>query len=234
MRKDGAIDQAQSLLHDYVKYVEEEQLRDVDILIRGMKELVHSYEAKKKEHRSVQSQVCQGNLAWTTNSLSSPKLSSSVLFFVADKSLDVVKEDSEYIGLRCIICNASIQMEVRRGGNLTRNTHVLKSHLDSVHYGLATSVSSLYPTMAHLLKDYNWNNATSASDFSFTEQKRIHSFFAKSKEVPTTSEDKVPNQKKTDDSAQDKERRVFLYQKDYKGSSLSLENRMSSRWNLYG
>ena len=88
--------------------------------------------------------------------------------------------------------------------------------------------------MAHLLKDYNWSNATSASDFSFTEQKRIHSFFAKSKEVPTTSEDKVPNQKKTDDSAQDKERRVFLYQKDYKGSSLSLENRMSSRWNLYG
>ena len=179
-------------------------------------------------------QVCQGNLAWTTKSLSSPDLSSSVLFFVADSSVDTVKEDSEYVGLRCIICNASIQMEIRRGGNLTRNTHVLKSHLDSVHYGLATSVSSLYPTMAHLLKDYNWSNATSASDFSFTEQKRIHSFFAKSKEVPTTSEDKVPNQKKTDDSAQDKERRVFLHQKDYKGSSLSLENRMSSRWNLYG
>jgi len=79
MRKDGAIDQAQSLLHDYVKYVEEEQLLDVDILIRGMKELVHAYEAKKKSHRSVQSKVCQGNLAWTTKSLSSPKLSSSVL-----------------------------------------------------------------------------------------------------------------------------------------------------------
>lgn len=80
-----------------------------------------------------------------------------VLFFVADKSLDVVKEDLEYVGLRCIICNASIQMEVKRGGKLTRNTHVLKSHLDSVHYGLSTSVSSLYPTMAHLLKDYNWS-----------------------------------------------------------------------------
>ena len=234
MRKADANEWAQSILSVFVKYVEEEQLRDVDILIRGMKELVHSYEAKKKEHRSVQSQVCHGNLAWTTKFLSSPDLSSSVLFFIADSSMDTVKEDSEYIGLRCIICNASIQMEIRRGGNLTRNTHVLKSHLDSVHYGLATSVSSLYPTMAHLLKDYNWNNATSASDFSFTEQKRIHSFFAKSKEVPTTSEDKVPNQKKTDDSAQDKERRVFLYQKDYKGSSLSLENRMSSRWNLYG
>lgn len=182
MRKDGAIDQAQSLLHDYVKYVEEEQLRDVDILIRGMKELVHSYEAKKKEHRSVQSQVCHGNLAWTTKFLSSPDLSSSVLFFIADSSMDTVKEDLEYVGLRCIICNASIQMEVKRGGKLTRNTHVLKSHLDSVHYGLATSVSSLYPTMAHLLKDYNWSNATSASDFSFTEQKRIHHFFAKSRD----------------------------------------------------
>ena len=187
----------------------------MDILIRGMKEFVHSYEAKKKEHRSVQSQVCHGNLAWTTKFLSSPKLSSSVLFFVADSSMDTVKEDLEYVGLRCIICNASIQMEVKRGGKLTWNTHVLNSHLDSVHYGLATSVSSLYPTMAHLLKDYNWSNATSASDFSITEQKRIHHFFAKSKEVPTTSEDKVPNQKKTDDSAQDKERRVFLYQKDY-------------------
>lgn len=132
------------------------------------------------------------------------------LFFVDDKSLDVVKEDSEYVGLRCIICNASIQMEVKRGGNLTRNTHVLKSHLDSVHYGLATSVSSLYPTMAHLLKDYKWSDAYSASDFSITEQKRIHHFFAKSKEVPTTSEDKVPNQKKTDDTAQDQERRVFI------------------------
>ena len=130
MRKDGAIDQAQSLLHDYVKYVEEEQLLDVDILIRGMKELVHAYEAKKKSHRSVQSKVCQGNLAWTTKSLSSPDLSSSVLFFVADSSLDTVKEDLEYVGLRCIICNASIQMEVKRNGKLTRNTHVLKSHLD--------------------------------------------------------------------------------------------------------
>ena len=142
MRKDGAIDQAQSILSDFVKYVEEEQLLDMDVLIRGM-----------KEHRSVQSQVCQGNLAWTTKSLSSPKLSSSVLFFVADSSMDTVKEDLEYVGLRCIICNASIQMEVKRGGKLTRNTHVLKSHLDSVHYGLATSVSSLYPTMAHLLKE---------------------------------------------------------------------------------
>lgn len=213
MRKDGAIDQAQSLLHDYVMNVEEEQLLDMDVLIRGMKELVHSYEAKK-EHRSVQSQVCQGNLAWTTNSLSSPKLSSSVLFFVADKLLDVVKEDSEYVGLRCIICNASIQMEVKRNGKLTRNTHVLKSHLDSVHYGLATSVSSLYPTMPHLLKDYNWSNATGKSAFSFTEQKRIHHSLPRA-EISTTSEDKVPNQKKTDDSAQDKERRVFLYQKDY-------------------
>ena len=46
MRKDGAIDQAQSLLHDYVKYVEEEQLLDMDVLIREMKELVHAYEAK--------------------------------------------------------------------------------------------------------------------------------------------------------------------------------------------
>ena len=182
MRKDGAIDQAQSLLHDYVKYVEEEQLLDMDVLIRGMKELVHSYEAKKKEHRSVQSQVCHGNLAWTTKFLSSPDLSSSVLFFIADSSMDTVKEDSEYIGLRCIICNASIQMEVKRGGKLTRNTHVLKSHLDSVHYGLATSVSSLYPTMAHLLKDYNWSNATGESAFSFTEQKRIHHFFVKSRD----------------------------------------------------
>lgn len=214
MRKADANEWAQSILSDFVKYVEEEQLLDVDILIRGMKELVHSYEAKKKEHRSVQSQVCQGNLAWTTNSLSSPKLSSSVLFFVADKLLDVVKEDSEYVGLRCIICNASIQMEVKRNGKLTRNTHVLKSHLDSVHYGLATSVSSLYPTMPHLLKDYNWSNATSASAFSFTEQKRIHHSLPRA-EISTTSEDKVPNQKKTDDSAQDKERRVFLYQKDY-------------------
>ena len=99
MRKDGAIDQAQSLLHDYVMNVEEEQLLDMDVLIRGMKELVHSYEAKK-EHRSVQSQVCHGNLAWTTKSLSSPKLSSSVLFFVADSSMDTVKEDLEYVGLR--------------------------------------------------------------------------------------------------------------------------------------
>ena len=210
MRNDDVIERAQSLLHEYVEYAQEEQLIDMDILIRGMKEFVHSYEAKKKSHRSVQSQVCRGNLAWTTNSLSSPDLSSSVLFFVADKSLDVVKEDSEYVGLRCIICNASIQMEVKRGGNLTRNTHVLKSHLDSVHYGLATSVSSLYPTMAHLLKDYKWSDAYSASDFSITEQKRIHHFFAKSKEVPTTSEDKVPNQKKTDDLAQDQERRVFI------------------------
>lgn len=182
MRKDGAIDQAQSILSDFVKYVEEEQLLDVDILIRGMKELVHSYEAKKKEHRSVQSQVCHGNLAWTTKFLSSPDLSSSVLFFVADSSMDTVKEDLEYVGLRCIICNASIQMEVKRGGKLTRNTYVLKSHLDSVHYGLATSVSSLYPTTAHLLKDYNWSNATGESAFSFTEQKRIHHFFAKSRD----------------------------------------------------
>ena len=53
-----------------------------------------------------------------------------VLFFVADSSVDTVKEDSEYVGLRCIICNASIQMEVKQGGKLTRNTHVLKSHLD--------------------------------------------------------------------------------------------------------
>ena len=127
-----------------------------------------------------------------------------VLFFVADSSVDTVKEDSEYVGLRCIICNASIQMEVKRNGKLTRNTHVLKSHLD-----LFTTVS-LRPCHLSIQQWLNWNNATSASDFSFTEQKRIHSFFAKSKEVPTTSEDKVPNQKKTDDSAQDKERRVFI------------------------
>ena len=78
MRNDDVIERAQSLLHEYVEYAQEEQLIDMDILIRGMKEFVHSYEAKKKSHRSVQSQVCRGNLAWTTNSLSSPDLSSSV------------------------------------------------------------------------------------------------------------------------------------------------------------
>lgn len=46
MRKDGAIDQAQSILSDFVKYVEEGQLLDMDVLIREMKELVHAYEAK--------------------------------------------------------------------------------------------------------------------------------------------------------------------------------------------
>lgn len=210
MRNEEAIKQAQLLLHEFVEYAQEEHLIDMDILIRGMKEFVHSYEAKKKSHRSVQSQVCRGNLAWTTNSLSSPDLSSSVLFFVTDSSMNTVKEDSEYVGLRCIICNSSIQMEVKRNGKLTRNTYVLKNHLDSVHYGLSASISSLYPTMAHLLKDYNWDNATGESDFSVTEQKRIHHFFAKSKEVPTTSEDKVPNQKKNAESSQDQERRVFI------------------------
>ena len=116
-----------------------------------------------------------------------------VLFFVADSSVDTVKEDSEYVGLRCIICNASIQMEVKRNGKLTRNTHVLKSHLDSVHYGLATSVSSLYPTMAHLLKEYNGSSATSASDFLITEQKRIHHSLPRA-DISTGSEDKVPSQ----------------------------------------
>ena len=46
MRKADANEWAQSILSDFVKYVEEEQLLDMDVLIREMKELVHAYEAK--------------------------------------------------------------------------------------------------------------------------------------------------------------------------------------------
>ena len=59
MRNADANERAQSILSDFVKCVEEEQLLDVDILIRVMKELVNSYVAKQKRHRSVQSTVCR-------------------------------------------------------------------------------------------------------------------------------------------------------------------------------
>ena len=115
MRKADADEIVQSLLFECVKYAQEERLLDIDIVIRGMKKYIHSYEADKKRRRSVQLKECHGNLAWTTNSLSSPQeLTSSVLFFVSDSSMDNIEKDSEYIGLRCIICNAPIQMEVKR------------------------------------------------------------------------------------------------------------------------
>ena len=201
----------QSLLSDFLKYAEETFFLDMDTMIGGMKELVYSREAEKRRHRSVKSQECHGNLAWITNSLSCPQeLTSSVLFFIADPSKDAISKDSEYVGLRCIICNAVIRMEVKRNGKPTRNTYVLRSHLDSQHYGLATSITSRYPTMSNLLQDYNWSNVTVENTFSYTEQTCIHTYFRKSKEAPTEREERVSTQVVTENPSQDKERRVYI------------------------
>ena len=78
------------------------------------------------------------------------------------------------IGLRCIVCNAIIRMEVMRNGNPSRNTHVLSSHLNRQHNDLASLVESRYPTTGHLLSELDWNRLSCKSTLSSTTQKSIH------------------------------------------------------------
>ena len=66
----------------------------------------------------IEVEECFGNLAWTTSCLSDSKnLSSSVLFFVLDPSMNLSEDSAEKIGLHCIICNTVICMDAMRDGN---------------------------------------------------------------------------------------------------------------------
>ena len=84
-------------------------------VVRAMKAYIASNKPKNKD---VVVEECRGNLAWTTSCLSDSKsLSSSVLFFVLEPSMNLSEDSAEKIGLRCIICNTVICMDAMRDGN---------------------------------------------------------------------------------------------------------------------
>ena len=84
--------------------------------------------SNKPKNKDVEVEECRGNLAWTTSCLSDSKsLSSSVLFFVLEPSMNLSEDSAEKIGLCCIICNTVICMDVMRDGNPSRNTQVPSS-----------------------------------------------------------------------------------------------------------
>ena len=166
--------------------------------------------SNKPKNKDVEVEECRGNLAWTTSCLSDSKsLSSSVLFFVLDPSMNLSEDSAEKIGLRCIICNTVICMEVMRNGNPSRNTHVLSSHLSRQHNDLASLVESRYPTMGHLLSELDWNRLSCKSTFSSTTQKNIHTYYVRRDEIPDEVEG-VSNHDVGIEPSQEKKRLVIV------------------------
>ena len=177
-------------------------------VVRAMKAYIASNKPKNKD---VEVEECRGNLAWTTSCLSDSKsLSSSVLFFVLDPSMNLSEDSAEKIGLRCIICNTVFCMVVMRNGNPSRNTHVLSSHLNRQHNDLASLVESRYPTMGHLLSELDWNRLSCKSTFSSSTQKSIHKYFVRRDDIPDEVEGVVSNHDVGIEPSQEKKRLVIV------------------------
>ena len=105
----------QKWISDFVGYLMTNHSLSKAAVVTGMEAYIA---LNKSRNKDVEVEECFGNLAWTTSCLSDSKnLSSSVLFFVLDPSMNLSEDSAEKIGLRCIICNMVICMDAMRDGN---------------------------------------------------------------------------------------------------------------------
>ena len=105
----------QKWISDFVGYLMTNHSLSKAAVVTGMEAYIALNKSKSKY---IEVEECFGNLEWTTSCLSDSKnLSSSVLFFVLDPSMNLSEDSAEKIGLRCIICNTVICMDAMRDGN---------------------------------------------------------------------------------------------------------------------
>ena len=105
----------QKRISEFVGYLMTNHSLSKTAVVTGMKAYIAS---NKPRNKDVEVEECHGNLEWTTSCLSDSKnLSSSVLFFVLEPSMNLSEDSAEKIGLRCIIYNTVIWMDVMRDGN---------------------------------------------------------------------------------------------------------------------
>ena len=105
----------QKWISDFVGYLMTNHSLSTAAVVKVMKAYIALNKSKSKY---IEFEECFGNLAWTTSCLSDSKnLSSSVLFFVLEQSMNLSEDSAEKIGLRCIICNTVICMDAMRDWN---------------------------------------------------------------------------------------------------------------------
>ena len=105
----------QKRISDFVGYLMTNHSLSKAAVVTGMEAYIALNKSKSK---CTEVDECFGDLAWTTSCLSDSKnLSSSVLFFVLEPSMNLSEDSAEKIGLRCIICNTVICMDAMRDWN---------------------------------------------------------------------------------------------------------------------
>ena len=140
----------QKRISDFVGYLMTNHSLSKAAVVTGMEAYIA---LNKSRNKDVEVEECFGNLAWTTSCLSDSKnLSSSVLFFVLDPSMNLNEDSAEKIGLRCIICNTVICMDAMRDGNgyciSTEVQHRFCPLHSSYHYTYSTPILPRPPTYA--------------------------------------------------------------------------------------